>query len=277
MIIDAWIQHPSPAFLADEMFRSIRRWTSQAPIPDALPLSVTLGAMKAAKVDRALLSAWWGPTGALITNDEVAAAVAQAPDHLAGVAAVNLRRPMEAVRELRRCVHTLGFVGVRMLPWLWELPPDDRRYYPIYAECIELGIPFCTQVGHAGPLRPSEPGRPIPYLDHVACEFPELTIVGGHVGYPWTAEMVALVHKYPNVYIDTSAYKASRYPAELVSLMRGRGRTKVLFGSNFPMLTPGDCLADLAGLELDDEATALFLGGNAARVFGLSGSETAAG
>src|SRR5207245_4477356 len=112
-----------------------------------------------------------------------------------------------AVRELRRCVRELGFRALRIVPWLWNLPPDDRRYYPLYAECVELGIPFCLQVGHTGPLCPSEPGRPIPYLDHVALEFPELRIVGGHIGFPWTAEMISLATKYPNVHIDTSAYK----------------------------------------------------------------------
>ena len=95
-----------------------------------------------------------------------------------------------------------------------------------------------TQVGHTGPLRTSETGRPIPYLDDVALEFPELVIVGGHIGYPWTAEMISLATKYPNVYIDTSAYVARRYPAELVEYMRGHGRRKVLFGTNYPMVTP---------------------------------------
>src|SRR5262249_21976778 len=109
-----------------------------------------------------------------------------------GVASVDLYQPMAAVRELRRCVPELGFRALPIVPWLWALPPDDRRYYPLYADFIELGIPFCLQVGHTGPMRPSEPGRPIPYLDRVALEFPELTIVGGHIGWPWTAEMIAL-------------------------------------------------------------------------------------
>ncbi len=174
---------------------------------------------------------------------------------------------MKAVRELRRAVRQLGFKGLRMLPWLWGLPPNDRRYYPLYAECVELGVPFCLQVGHAGPLRPSEPGRPIPYLDEVACEFPELVIVGGHIGYPWTLEMIALATKYPNVYIDTSAYKPARFPPELVAFMRGHGRKKVLFGSNYPMLQPADCLAGLDALGLDDEAKRLYLSENAASVF----------
>jgi predicted TIM-barrel fold metal-dependent hydrolase len=186
-----------------------------------------------------------------------------------GVASVDLYQPMAAVRELRRCVRELGFRALRIVPWLWDLPPDDRRYYPLYAECIELGIPFCLQVGHTGPMRPSEPGRPIPYLDRVALEFPELTIVGGHIGWPWTAEMIALATKYPNVYIDTSAYRASRYPREFVDYMRGHGRKKVLFGSNHPFWPPKHCLDDLDSLDLGPEITEMFLHANAERVFAL--------
>jgi predicted TIM-barrel fold metal-dependent hydrolase len=149
------------------------------------------------------------------------------------------------------------------------VPPNDRRYYPLYAECIELGIPFCLQVGHAGPLRPSEPGRPIPYLDEVACDFPELVIVGGHIGYPWTDEMISLATKYENVHIDTSAYKPRRYPPALVDFMRGHGKKKLLFGSNFPMITPKACLAEIDLLGLDEDVRRAFLYGNAARVFRL--------
>jgi predicted TIM-barrel fold metal-dependent hydrolase len=177
---------------------------------------------------------------------------------------------MEPVRELRRCVKDLGFRGLRVVPWLWGLPPNDRRYYPLYAECVELGVPFCTQVGHTGPLRSSETGRPIPYLDDVALDFPELVIVAGHIGYPWTDEMIALARKYPNVYIDTSAYTTKRYPLELVVYLRGGGRSKVLFGTNYPMITPQRALENLDSLGLDDEARELFLEGNARRVFGLA-------
>ena len=228
-----------------------------------------MAAMDAAGVRTGMLCAWWGPRGPLITNDSVAALVTAYPGRFAGVASVDLARPVDAVRELRRCVRDLGFRALRVVPWLWNLPPDDRRYYPLYAECVDLGIPFCLQVGHTGPLCPSEPGRPIPYLDTVALEFPELVIVGGHIGYPWTAEMVSLATKYPNVYIDTSAYKASRYPRELTDYLRGHGRRKVLFGSNHPAWPAADCLEDLPGLELGDEVTELFLHGNAERVFNL--------
>ena len=68
-------------------------------------------------------------------------------------------------------------MGLRVVPWLWDAPPTDRRYYPLFADCVESGVPFCTQVGHTGPLRPSETGRPIPYIDQVALDFPELVIV----------------------------------------------------------------------------------------------------
>ena len=272
MIIDAWIQHPTGSFARDPMFASLNRWGGVDPslIPEQIPFEYTLAALDAAHVDRALVTAWWGPAGPLLTNDGVAALVSAHPTRFVGVASVDLLRPMDGVRELRRCVKELGFKALRMLPWLWGLPPNDRRYYPLYAECVELGIPFCLQVGHAGPMRSSEPGRPIPYLDDVALDFPELTIVGGHIGYPWTTEMIALATKYPNVYIDTSAYKVSRYPRELVDYMRGHGKRKVLFGSNFPMIAPADCLVGIAELGLSDEAKGLFLGGNARRVFKLA-------
>jgi predicted TIM-barrel fold metal-dependent hydrolase len=266
-IIDVWAQHPTRRFIQHDMFDSLRNWSGTSLPPDQPPLSVTVAAMDAAAVDLALISAWYGPDGALISNDEVAAFVAESGGRLAGVASVDLRKPMAAIRELRRAVTELGFKALRIVPWLWELPPTDRRYYPLYAECVELGIPFCTQAGHTGPLRPSEPGRPIPYLDQVALDFPELTIVAGHIGYPWTTEMIAVATKHPNVYIDTSAYTVRRYPAELVAYLKSHGRGKVLFGTNYPMITPLKALDELDQLGLDEETRAMFLHGNARRVF----------
>jgi predicted TIM-barrel fold metal-dependent hydrolase len=225
--------------------------------------------MDAAGVEIALLSAWVGPHGTLIGNDEVAAVVRAAPTRFRGVASVDVARPLEAIREIRRWVGEHGFVAVRVLPWLWNLPPDDRRFYPVYVACAELGVPFCTQIGHTGPLCPSEPGRPIPYLDHVLLDFPELTVVGGHVGFPWIDEVISLTTKYPRFFVDTSAYAVHRLPPALVAFMRGHGRTRVLFGSNWPMLSAARCLERLADLQLDDETTRLFLRDNARRVFRL--------
>jgi len=268
MIIDAWAQHPTLKHTQDPIFESLRRWT-KTPLPAVeLPVTSTLSTMDEAGIDRSLISAWVAPRNVMISNDEVAGFVAEAPERLVGVGSVDISRPMETVREIRPCIRELGFKAIRVLPWLWEAPPTDRRFYPVYTTCCDLGVPFCTQIGHTGPLMPSEVGRPI-YLDQVALDFPELVIVGGHIGYPWTEEAVAVATKHENVYIDTSAYTARRYPQALVEFMRGHGRSKVLFGTNYPMITPARALENLDDLSLDDETRRLFLSGNACRVYRL--------
>jgi hypothetical protein len=269
-IIDVWMQHPTLDFINHPMFESLRRWTGLDKVTHDIPVEFTVAAMDQGQVQKGLICAWWGPQGPLISNDEVASVVKQFPDRFVGIASVNLYNPMDAIRELRRCINELGFKGLRIVQWLWNLPPNDRRYYPLYAECIDLDIPVCLQVGHTGPLCPSEPGRPIPYIDDVALEFPELKMVCGHIGYPWTTEMITVATKYPNVFIDTSAYIAKRYPPELVDYLNKHGRKKVLFGTNYPMLTAAKCLEGLDELKLDKEVEELFLYGNAQRVFKLS-------
>jgi predicted TIM-barrel fold metal-dependent hydrolase len=268
VIIDAWAQHPTLRYTQDPIFESLRRWT-KTPTPTVeLPVTTTVAMMDQAKIDKSLISAWVAPRNVMISNDEVAGFVAQARDRLIGVGSVDISMPMAAVREVRRCILNLGFKAIRILPWLWEAPPTDRRFYPVYAACCDLGVPFCTQIGHTGPLMPSEVGRPI-YLDQVALDFPELVVVGGHIGYPWTDEAIAVVTKHENVYIDTSAYTVRRYPQSLVEFMRGHGRGKVLFGTNYPMIMPAKALEGLDSLSLDDTARELFLSGNARRVFTL--------
>jgi predicted TIM-barrel fold metal-dependent hydrolase len=268
-IIDVWMQHPTMRFINHPMFESLRRWTGTEKFTEDLPVEFTIDAMDQAGVERGLVSAWWGPQGALISNEEVAGIVNRYPDRFIGIASVDLYRPMEGVRELRRCIRDLGFRGLRIVQWLWNLPATDRLYYPLFAECIHLGVPVCLQTGHTGPLCPSEPGRPIPYIDQVAIDFPELKIVCGHIGYPWTTEMIAVATKHPHVFIDTSAYTAKRFPNELVHYMKTNGRKKVLFGTNYPMILPGKCLQDLDALNLDEEVKALYLHQNAKRIFAL--------
>lgn len=268
MIIDVWAQHPTMRHANDPLFETLRRWTRMPPLTQELPLALTLGAMQASGIDKTLLTAWVGPGREMISNDEVAGFVAEAPDRLSGVGSVDITKPMAAVREVRRCINELGFKAIRVLPWLFDRLPTDRLFYPLYAACCDLGVPFCTQIGHTGPLAPSEPGRPL-HLDRVALDFPELVIVGGHIGYPWTEEAIAVATKHENVYIDTSAYTVSRYPAALVEFMCGHGRRKVMFGTNYPMIMPGKALEGIDGLGLDEEARGLFLSGNAVRVFGM--------
>ncbi|MFD4603855.1 amidohydrolase family protein [Streptomyces sp. NPDC058464] len=268
-IVDVWMQHPTLRHSNHQMFESLRRWTGQGLLEEALPVEVTVSALEAADVELGLAAAWYGPDGPLISNEEVAGFVERSGGRLRGVAGADLANPMEGVRQLRYAIRELDFVALRIVPWLWGLPPTERLYYPLYAACVDLGVPFCTQVGHTGPLRPSETGRPIPYVDQVALDFPELVIVCGHIGYPWTTEMIAVADKHENVYIDTSAYTARRYPPELVEYLRGRGRDKVMFGTNYPMITPARALEHLDDLGLDAKTRELFLSGNARRVFGL--------
>jgi predicted TIM-barrel fold metal-dependent hydrolase len=269
MIIDAWGQHPTLRHVQDPIFTSLRRWTKSTNPTVETSISTTVEIMDHGGVDKMLISAWYAPRNVMISNDEVASFVAEAPDRLVGIGSLDISRPMEAVREVKRCVRELRFKGVRVLPWLWETPPTDRRFYPVYVACVEEEVPFCTQIGHTGPLMPSEVGRPI-YLDQVALDFPELSIVGGHIGYPWTEEAIAVATKHENVFIDTSAYTVRRYPAALVEFMRGHGRSKVLFGTNYPMITPAKALDGLNHLELSGEVQSMFLARNAMRVFKLS-------
>jgi predicted TIM-barrel fold metal-dependent hydrolase len=100
-------------------------------------------------------------------------------------------------------------------------------------------------------------------------EVQQLVVVGGHAGYPWTQEVLSLARKCPNFYIDTSAYAVHRLPDDIVAFSKGSGRDRVMVGTNWPMLTPQQSLAQLDELELDEETTELFLSENAIRVFQL--------
>lgn len=267
--IDVWAQITTPRMAAQPWLATLLRWTGQEGEPLVPSVESTVGAMDKAGVSLSLVSAWYGPQGPLITNEEVAAQVDAAPGRLRGLASADIRNPMEAVREIRRWVDGKRFVGVRIVPWLWDLPPNDRRYYPLYAACVELGVPLCTQIGHTGPLLRSETGRLIPYLEDVLLDFPELTVVGGHVGFPWIDELLTMTIKFRNFHVDTSAYAVHRLPSAFVDYMKGPGASRVMFGTNWPMLSPKKCLAGLAALGLTEAQREAFLSGNARRVFGV--------
>lgn len=270
--IDVWAQ---PAWgrsrtHVPEVVRLFEKSGTAHLLDQSLDADQTLALMDAAGVDKVLFAAWCRPGRWIGTNDEVAAFVRQHPGRFFGMASVDLANPVAAVRELERAVREFGCKALRIVPWLWKLPPNDKLYYPLYVKCIELGIPFCTQVGHTGPLMPSETGRPVPYLDEVALTFPELRIVAGHIGHPWTDEMIGLAWKHDNVFIDTSAYLPRYYPKPLLDFMQSYGQDKVLFGTNFPQLDFARCMAQVRELKLAPAIEAKFLQLNAERVFGLA-------
>jgi len=271
-IIDAWAQ---PARLEaferlPEIVRLLKQSGSAHLLETGLTAEQIVAEMDRASIQTLMLSAWHRPGTWVFSNDLIAEMVAEFPDRFVGVAAVNLEKPVEAVRELDRAVNQLGFKALRVIPWLWNRPPNDKFYFPLYVKCIELDIPFCTQVGHTGPLMPSETGRPVPYLDEVALVFPELKIVAGHIGHPWTDEMIGIAWKHENVYIDTSAYLPRYYPPQLLHYLKTYGQDKVLFGSNFPQLSLEKCVQQVKELGLSEEVSAKFLFQNARRVFKLT-------
>jgi predicted TIM-barrel fold metal-dependent hydrolase len=157
------------------------------------------------------------------------------PDRLIGVICYNPFKIEESVKDIERGVKDYGFKSVYFHSLGYGLPVNDRKLYPCYAKCNELGIPVSMQVGHSAEMMPSEPGRPV-YLDEVALDFPNLTIVASHTGWPWVDELVAMVMKHPNVYCDISAWPPRGFPNWHPSLLRfmdtRNGREKTIFGTN---------------------------------------------
>ncbi len=271
LIIDAWAQPLTrqSAQKMPEVARLFQQSGSAKLLETGLTAEQIVMAMDRAGIQTLMLSAWHRPGQWIYHNDDIAEMIRQFPDRFCGVAAVNLEKPVEAVRELDRAVKELGFKALRVVPWLWNRPPNDKFYFPLYVKCIELDIPFCTQVGHTGPLMPSETGRPVPYLDEVALTFPELKIVAGHIGFPWTDEMIGVAWKHENVFIDTSAYLPRYYPPQLLQYMKTYGQDKVLFGTNFPQLSLEKCVQQVREIGLSPEIQAKFFAENARRVFKL--------
>lgn len=225
--------------------------------------------MNKANVEKLFLCAWHRPGRWVIDNDTIASFVEQYPDRFVGVASVNLENPVEAVKQLDRAINDLNFKALRIVPWLWKLPPNDKLYYPLYVKCIELDIPFCTQIGHTGPLMPSEVGRLVPYLDEVLLTFPDLKVVGGHLGYPWTDETIGMMVKHKNFYIDTSAHLPKTYPKAILDYMKTWGRKKVMFGTNYPQLQLAKCTKQASALDLPSKVKRAFFYDNAKRLFKL--------
>ena len=199
-------------------------------------------------------------------EDVVAEALAVAPDRFIGAAGYNPFRIDESLRRIEIAVREQGFTYVWFHPITFGLRPNDRRCYPLYAKCVELGIPVGLQVGHSAEVLPSEVGRPY-YVDDVAMEFPTLKINLSHTGWPWVAELISMCWRHPNVYGDISAYFPKTLDPELVRAMDRQLRHKVMLGTNgFPLER---CLAELDELPLRDETRARIRRDNAAEFLGL--------
>ncbi len=243
----------------------------------AVPLEAMLAQMDAAGIERAFLVSCklgqLGTQGAWHMPDEwIAEAVAAHPTRFHGLAGVDPTEGMDGVRRLERAVREFGFIGAHTYPHWFELPPNHARYYPFYAKCCELGVPIQMQVGQSLIYDPARRlrsvGRPI-LLDDIACDFPELKIVGIHIGIPWHDEMIAMAWKHPNVFIGTDAHSPRYWPASFVHYLNSYGREKVMFGTDFPVLGFGRTVREIAGLGLRPEVMRAMMRDNAMRVYGL--------
>lgn len=198
------------------------------------------------------------------------------PDRFSGLAGVDPYRGMQGLRELEQAVKEYGFVGAHLYPHWFELAPDHARYYPYYAKCCELDVPIMMQVGHnliyQRDRRLPSVGRPIA-LDPVAIDFPDLKLIGIHIGIPWTDEMISMAWKHDNVYIGSDAYGPKHWPESFVHYINTYGSHKVMFGTDWPVLAPEGAIIDINALGLKPDSQQRLMRDNALRVFRLPGSK----
>lgn len=207
-----------------------------------------------------------------VTYEQVADVVKRHPGRYSGLAGIDPTKGMQGVRELEYAVKELGFVGAHLYPHWFEESPDAARYYPYYAKCVELDIPIQMQVGHCLRYSPERPlasvARPLA-LDRIACDFPELKLIGIHIGWPWTEEMIAVSYKHPNVYIGSDAYGPKHWSKEFVHYINTWGQDKVLFGTDFPVVDPLRAMDEIRELGIRETSLAKFLRNNAIDLYNL--------
>jgi uncharacterized protein len=248
-----------------------------ASISEGLDLPAMLALMDSAGIERSLLVAT--KTGQLglpgswhLPYEIVARAVQQYPNRFSALAGLDPTEGMAGVRAFERAVREDGFVGAHFYPHWFELAPDHARWYPFYAKCVELDVPVQLQVGQSLVYDPARRlrsvGRPIT-LDNVACDFPELKLVGIHVGIPWTDEMIAMAWKHPNVYIGCDAHSPRYWPASFVQYINSYGQNKVLFGTDYPVLDFERTRAEIEALGLKPEVLVKLLRDNARALYKL--------
>lgn len=233
--------------------------------------------MDAARTERSFLVASKSgqrglPGTAFIPYELVANAVNRYPDRFSGLAGIDPTMGMRGVRELEHGVREYGFIGAHYYPHWYELAPDHARVYPFYAKCVELDVPIQMQVGQSMVYSPELPlrsvARPIS-LDAVACDFPELIVIGIHIGIPWVDEMIAMAWKHKNVYIGSDAHRPRYWPESFIHYINTFGKHKVIFGTDFPILPFERTRQDISELKLRADALPLLLRENARRVYKL--------
>lgn len=213
--------------------------------------------------------------GSKLHNEVIADLQRRYPERVVGFAGVDPHKGMAAVRELEHAVKELGLRGLNMGPWLHKLNANDKKYYPLYAKCVELEIPVVlhTSVNFSRELK-LDFGRPI-YLDEVAIDFPELTIVASHSGWPWVPEMVAVAWRHPNVYLEISGIRPKYIGTPgsgwetLLQYGNSLLQDRVLWATDYPLVPLKSSVEETRALPLKEDVKRKWLGENAARLLKL--------
>lgn len=212
------------------------------------------------------------------SNDYAASLVRRFPQAFIGsFAAIDPWKGEMAIRELERAVKELGMMGIKFQQAIQGFYPNDRHFYPLYEKAVELGVPVLFHCGTtgAGAGLPGGGGfrldytRPIPYIDDVACDFRELTIITAHPGWPWIEEQIAVLLHKANVYMDLSGWAPRYFPESLKREINGRLQDKVLYGSDYPEIPPKRWLDEFQAGGYKPEVVEKVLYKNAIRVLNL--------
>jgi len=210
-----------------------------------------------------------------VSNDSVAEFAAANSDIAIAFASIDPTRGPEAVREARRLVASGGIKGLKLHPPLQQFFPNDPVAYPLYEVFAEARLPVLFHTGHSG-IGTNMPGgggirlkygNPMP-IDDVAVDFPDLPIIMAHPSFPWQDEAISICLHKPTVYIDLSGWSPKYFSPTLVQYANTRLKTKVLFGSDYPLIAPDRWLADFEKIAIRDEVRPLILRENAIRLFG---------
>ncbi|MDP5183607.1 amidohydrolase family protein [Blastococcus sp. BMG 814] len=211
-----------------------------------------------------------------LSNEEIADAAAEHPDVLIPFGSIDPHRGVAGIRAARRLVESSGVRGFKFHPSLQDFLPNDRVVYPLYEELQSLGVPALFHTGQTGigsglpggrgiKLRYSDPML----LDDVAADFPDLTIILAHPSVPWQDSAIAVAQHKANVYIDLSGWSPKYFPPQLVRAADTLLKTKVLFGSDYPLIRPERWIRDFEQLDIRDEVRPLIMKENAIRALGL--------
>jgi len=232
----------------------------------------TIEDMERAGVEQSVVVAIDAETtiGYKLPNEVIADAVSQYPTRLIGFAGVDPRKGKMAVSELRMAVEELGMRGVKIMPHLHDVRPNDPIMYPLYEVAQKLSVPVLFHSGtqyHRGTrLRCCRPAD----IDDVAVDFPDLSLIIAHFGWPWMGEALALAMRHPNVYINVAGWAPKRYPEELIKYLNGPVRKKALFGSDYPLVSRERIMRELRELPLKPGVLEDLTVNNPSRLLGVS-------